>query len=244
MQFDDLQRDWTRLGAEDPLWAVLVTPGGKGAGWDPEAFLATGRAEVAQALGQLRHLGGTPGRERALDFGCGVGRLSGALAEHVDEVVAVDISPTMLERAAALDRSDGRIRFVLNERPDLAVQPDASVDLVYSSLVLQHMPRPLAAGYLREFARVLRPGGAAVVQVVSRPDWSAKGIVTRIAPGPVLRWAQRRLLGYPAPMLMAAMPPRAVRAALDGTGLRVLGTARDDSYGSHWVCTRWFLSKD
>lgn len=243
MELGDLQRDWTRLGAEDPLWAVYVAPGTRGGRWDVEEFLASGREEVTASLDRLAALGAAPGTGTALDFGCGVGRLSNALAAHVEHVVGVDISPSMLEHARLLDRSDGRCRFVLNEREDLALLDDASVDLVYSSLALQHMPRLMAVGYLREFARVLRPGGAAVLQVVSRPTRSLKGGIARWTPRPVMGWAQQRLLGYPAPMLMEALPARVMTAALEGTGLRVLDAVDDDSYGSHWVCTRWFLAR-
>ena len=123
MSLDQLQDDWTRLGKEDPLWAVYVAPGTKGGKWDVDAFFALGRDEVDGVFAEFQRLGLTPGRHRALDFGCGVGRLSQALAEHVDEVVGVDISPTMLEKARELDRSGGRCRFVLNEATDLAVVP-------------------------------------------------------------------------------------------------------------------------
>ena len=73
----------------------------------------------------------------------------------------------MLAEARRLDRSGGRCRFVLNTEPDLAFLADGSVDLVYSSLVLQHLPPGYARRYLAEFARVLAPGGAAVFQVVT-----------------------------------------------------------------------------
>jgi SAM-dependent methyltransferase len=242
VSLDQLQDDWTRLGKEDPLWAVYVAPGTKGGKWDVDAFFALGREEVDGVFAEFRRLGLTPGRRRALDFGCGVGRLSQALAEHVDEVVGVDISPPMLEKARELDRSGGRCRFVLNEATDLAVVPSGSVDVVYSSLVLQHMPPELARGYLREFARILAPGGVAAFQVASRPTMSLKGLVFRLAPWPLLRWAQQRLLGYPAPMRMSRMTSADVRGELEGTGARLVAAVDDDSYGGHWHYTRYFVA--
>ena len=88
-----------------------------------------------------------------------------------------------------------------------------------SSLVLQHLPAELAAGYLGEMVRVCRPGGAVVVQVASRTDWSPKGILFRFAPRPLLRFAQQRLLRYPAPMDMNALSLRR-RAGLRHGGRR------------------------
>lgn len=242
MSLDQLQDDWTRLGKEDPLWAVYVAPGTRGGKWDVDEFFGLGRREVGGALAELDRLGLAPGRHRAVDFGCGVGRLSQALAEHVDEVIGLDIAPSMLEKARELDRSGGRVRFVLNERPDLSVIESGSVDIVYSSLVLQHMPPEFARGYLREFVRVLAPGGVAIFQVASRPTMSLKGLAFRLLPWPLLRWAQQTLLRYPAPMRMSQMSPSDVRTAVAGTPARLAASIDDDSYGGHWHYTRYYVT--
>jgi SAM-dependent methyltransferase len=239
--FDEVRRDWTQLGKEDPLWAVYVAPGTRGQRWDVDEFFATGRREVERSLAHLAPLGLTPGRARALDFGAGVGRLSAALADHFDHVLGVDVSPTMLDEARRLDRSAGRVEFVLNDATDLSFVADGSVDLVYSSLVLQHLPADLARGYLREFLRVLRPDGVAVVQVLSRPVMSLKGLLFRYAPFPLVAWGQTHLLGYPAPMRMTPMSPKKMAAALEGTGTRVVDAVRDVSYGGHWESLRYYL---
>lgn len=242
VSLDQLQDDWTRLGKEDPLWAVYVAPGTKGGKWDVDAFFELGRREVDSVMAELEKLGLHPGSTRALDFGCGVGRLSQALAHHVDEVIGVDIAPSMLEKARELDRSGGRVRFVLNEAADLSIVESGTVDIVYSSLVLQHMEPKFAHSYLREFARVLAPGGVAVFQVASRPTLSLKGLVFRLAPWPLLRWAQRKILRYPAPMRMSAMTTDDVRSAISGTGARLVAAIDDDSYGGHWHYTRYFVA--
>lgn len=242
MTLGELRDDWTRLGAEDPLWAVYVAPGTRGGRWDVDEFFALGTEEVTRALDELGRLGLSPGKTLAVDFGCGVGRLSAALARHFTDVVGVDIAPTMLEEARRLDRSQGRCRFVLNESADLAFLADGSVDLVYSSLVLQHMPPRLAVRYLREFARVLADDGVAVFQVASRPTLSFKGIIFRFAPWPLVRWAQRRLLGYPAPMRMTGLGRGVIDRAFAKTGARVAACVRDDSYGGHWHYDRYYVT--
>ena len=242
VSLDQLQADWTRLGAEDPLWAVYVAPGTRGGNWDVEAFFELGRTEVGAALDELGPLGLAPGRHHALDFGCGVGRLSQALAEYVDQVTGVDIAPSMLAKARELDRSDGRCEFLLNQASDLSLIGSGSIDIVYSSLVLQHIPKNLQRGYLREFVRVLAPGGVAIFQVASRPTRSFKGLVFRYAPWPLLRWAQRRLLKYPAPMRMSALSADDVRSSIAGTPARLAAAIDDDSYGGHWHYTRYYLT--
>ncbi|WP_158603547.1 class I SAM-dependent methyltransferase [Micromonospora radicis] len=243
MDLHEVRRDWTRLGAEDPLWAVLVQPGKRGGGWDVEEFLATGRADVEQTVAWLDQLGQPTRWQRALDFGCGVGRLSQALAAYADEVTGVDIAPSMLAAARELDRSSGNIRFTLNDAADLRQFPDGHFDLVYSALVLQHLPRPAVDGYLAEFLRVLRPGGVAVVGLPTRPAPTARGFIWRVAPYRLISWAQCRLLGYPAPMRMTPVPHADMVRLLAEHGGEIVGQRPDLPYTADWHCTRYVLRR-
>jgi SAM-dependent methyltransferase len=241
-QLDRLARHWRRLGDRDPLWAVYVAPDTKDGQWQVAAFLQTGRDEVSRVLDGLPRA--PAGQQTALDFGCGVGRLSQALAERFERVIGVDVSAPMLERAAELARDSpvrDRLEFLLNERDDLAVVGSGTVDLVYSSLVLQHLPRSLAAGYLREFVRVLRPGGLAVVQVATAPTRSVKGWAFRLLPVPLIGLLQRVVLRYPAPMRMQAMSPRWFGAVVRAAGGRIVSATEDASYGGHWIYTRYVI---
>lgn len=241
MSFDEVRRDWTRLGEDDPLWAVYVEEDKRGGRWDPDQFLATGRADVAVALGRLARLGLPTRWARVLDFGCGAGRLSQALAEHADEVVGVDVAPPMLDMACALDRSEGRCRFVLNESRDLGQFTDDQFDAVYSELVLQHLPAPVIDGYLTEFMRVLRPGGVAMLQCTNRPLWTIKGMIWRLAPGWLVHWGQRRFLRYPAPMRMTRYPTDRLAAVVAAAGGAVLDAEVTDDRANHWRSTRYVL---
>lgn len=241
MSLEEIRRDWTRLGAAEPLWAVCVNPAKRGGGWDDSEFLASGAAEVDAALDRLTGLGwSAPAGGRALDFGCGAGRLTQALARHFAEVVGVDIAEPMLAEARRLNRADERVSFQLNDSPDLAGLPAASFDLLYTDLVLQHMPKALARGYLAEFTRVVRPGGAMVVGVPARERPTFKGLVFRYAPYAAIRWAQRCLLGYPAPMRMHTLPPAELKEILAPRGGRVLAS---DEYwaGDHWQHLRHYI---
>ncbi|MYR33875.1 methyltransferase domain-containing protein [Nocardiopsis alba] len=235
---EQVRRDWTRLGSTEPLWAVCVDPDKRDGGWDDEEFLASGRADIDPAIARLDELGLAPERGRVLDFGCGAGRLSNALAAHFDRVVGVDISAPMLDEARRLDRSQGRIDFRLNERPDLSAFEDDSFDLVYTDLVLQHLPTDLAEGYLREFARVVRPGGAMVLGVPESERRTFKGMVFRYVPWPLVALAQRVILRYPAPMRMHTL--RTGRLAELLPDARIVAS---DEYwgGDHWRHLRHYV---
>jgi SAM-dependent methyltransferase len=242
MSLDAVAAAWTALGEADPLWAVLVSPEHRNGRWDVRRFLETGRTETAAVLQQLAELGLPAARTDALDFGCGAGRLSQALAAHFDSVIGLDISEPMLVKARELDVA-GLVDFRRNDQPNLATFDDEAFDLVMSSLVLQHLPAELAGGYLTEMLRVCRPGGAVVVQVASRPNWSPKGILFRFAPRPLLRFAQHRLLHYPAPMDMNALSPADVHALARAAGARIVEQVAEPMYGGHWHYTRYYLTK-
>jgi SAM-dependent methyltransferase len=244
VSFEQVRADWTRLGAEDPLWAVLVEDGKRGGGWDVDEFLALGRVDVDRARRTLADLGLPTRWNRVLDFGCGAGRLSQALAEHADQVVGLDVSPPMLETARRLDRTDGRCAFVLSEDADLRAFPDGSFDLVFTERVLQHLPREVLERYLAEFLRVLRPGGVAYLHVPTRPLWTFRGLIWRVAPGPLVRWAQRTLLGYPAPMRMTGVPEDRLAALVTASGGTVLASTDVHEPETHWHARRYVVAKD
>jgi ubiquinone/menaquinone biosynthesis C-methylase UbiE len=91
-----------------------------------------------------------------LDVGCGTGRYSEALAAHFDaHVIAVDPSEKMLAEARKKATARARYERACGESLPL---PDASVDMVFMSMVFHHFDSPVQA--VRECRRVLRRGGA------------------------------------------------------------------------------------
>ncbi|PSK92953.1 methyltransferase family protein [Murinocardiopsis flavida] len=242
MSLAEVRDDWTRLGTDDPLWAILSHADKRGGQWDEREFLETGRTEIDAAVAWLDRLGVRPATERALDFGCGAGRLSIALTDHFAEVVGIDIAEPMLVHARRLDCA-GQVRYLHNTRPDLACLQTGTIDFCYSNLVLQHMPPELAAGYLREFLRVLRPGGAVVVGIPDLYRRSAVGLLSRFTPRPLARLVQRHVLGYPAPMRMHTMPGDAVRALAAANGARVVAAEEFDN-DPHWRHMRYVIVKN
>ena len=123
---------------------------------------ARGAVELADLFGRL---GADPRGGVCVEVGCGPARMTGALAERFDRVVAVDVSPAMLARARRAVRAPNvEFRLVAGERLDAVAGGEAQVLVCY--LVLQHLPsRDAVVRYLADFARVLAPGGEAFVQL-------------------------------------------------------------------------------
>ncbi len=166
-EVQDVHRYWESQARQDPLWAILSDPTRKGRQWDLPSFFATGQREISTLFYQLNDLAIAVDRRLALDFGCGVGRLTQALAGNFDSVVGVDISETMIRLAGRLNHHRNTVRYVLNPSGDLAIFPDAEFSFIYTNIVLQHIPPAAALKYLGEMWRILAPGGLLVFQLPS-----------------------------------------------------------------------------
>ena len=168
----DLRRvmeTWEVLGKEDPLWAVFSDPKKRGGRWDLQEFMETGEPAVAHYYGLITTHARVSGMfSHVLDFGCGVGRLTFAWAKRANRVTGVDISSGMLGVAKSNLAGRQHVNFVLNQSDDLRSFKEAEFDLVFSFVCLQHMPWPIAAGYIAEFSRICAPGGIVAFQLPSR----------------------------------------------------------------------------
>lgn len=165
-----VRENWEGLAQTDPLWAILSDPAKRGGGWDIDEFFASGVDDVERVLDRVATLGlavdfgGT-----ALDFGCGTGRLTQALATRFSSAIGVDISQTMVELARRYNRFPETCHYIANDRTDLSVIPDRSIDFIYTVLVLQHMHPRFARAYIAEFIRILKEGGVLVFELPTRP---------------------------------------------------------------------------
>ena len=130
--------------------------------WCPEQFLASGEESVRQLIlddmGSIGH-GIPPTEMRALEIGCGAGRMTRALAKVFGEVHGVDISSGMIERARELLADCSNVHLYQNNGMDLSELGDSEFDFAFSFIVFQHIPsRAIIESYIREAYRVLRPG--------------------------------------------------------------------------------------
>jgi len=234
-----LQRHWDEFGRRDPYWAILTDPSKKGNKWDLDEFFRTGELEVDDVLAWVESLGVTTRRGRALDFGCGAGRISQALGRHFEHVIGVDIAPSMIALANQHNRHGERCRYVLNEHADLRQFQDSSVDFIYSRLVLQHLRPTVIKAYVAEFARLLDVGGGAVFNVPASPLDApvAAGSLKALAPMPLVRLYRRlhRTLDdrwrFPN-MEVNGVPPAELVPLLTRSGATVVSVRPDQTHGN------------
>lgn len=156
---------WNRLARKNPYWAILTSLPDIDAPPDLDSFFRSGLMAVDREIEYLDKYNLCPHRKRAVDFGCGLGRLTRGLAEHFDSVIGVDISEEMIRLAKAHNAHPERVDFVHNIAPDLAVFPDEYFNFIYSDITLQHIHPEVAKCYIVEFIRILKPRGVASFQV-------------------------------------------------------------------------------
>jgi ubiquinone/menaquinone biosynthesis C-methylase UbiE len=234
---DRHRKQWEALGATDPYWAVLTHADKKGGRWDKAAFFETGVQEIKSLEETLARLGTNHARTVALDYGCGVGRLSRALAAGYGRVIGVDISESMLVEARAANAAVPNIDFVRGNGRDLrGLVEDRSVDLVYSNIVLQHSPAVNQRSLIREFCRVVAPGGVIVFQTPSHANTrTVKGVVHRVLGNRLLNIPRRIVYGKAGVMELHTLDKDEVVRILGACGMTVLATERYDSAGPAFV---------
>jgi trans-aconitate methyltransferase len=244
MKLDKYQKQWNRLGTVDPLWAVISHPSKKGGGWDEASFFATGDVEIDQQLRELNAVANTTHLRRALDFGCGVGRLTRALALRFRHVIGIDISASMIARAGEMNRAIANIEFILNTEPHLGILADSSVDLVYSNITLQHITSQLQQTYVKEFCRVLSPGGLMIFQLPSHHDLkSIRGIIHAVCGNPIMNVARRLLYGKDRVMEMHTLPRVEVEALLQKHDVNLLKVKPDNAAGPGFISYRYYAQR-
>jgi SAM-dependent methyltransferase len=231
MDLAALQRNWDTFGRLDPLWAILTDPRHKGNRWDPERFFQTGREEMDAFVARARRLGAPQRWRRALDFGCGVGRLTQALAAHVESATGVDIAPSMIELARQYNVHGDRCRYLVNDSADLSGFEDGWFDIIYTGRVLQHIESRYIENYIREMVRVLAPGGLLSFDIPSEHGLFAPDGAPKALPRSVYK-AAIEVLEAPAQLL----PGERAAVSLD---VRNIGDGAWEGMelnaGNHWL---------
>lgn len=160
-------QEWEKWGKSDPYFGVIAQPHLRSDRLDDSGragFFEAGAMEVAETLAELRSVAGVAsGSGRALDFGCGVGRLTIPLARHFREVVGVDVSAAMLREARANCERAGiaNARFCLST-PTLD-DVEGEFDFVHSFIVFQHIPPRIGYAMVETLLDRLRPGGCGML---------------------------------------------------------------------------------
>jgi ubiquinone/menaquinone biosynthesis C-methylase UbiE len=150
--------------------------------YDVLAWLLTlGRERALRE--RLTELAGLRPGESVLDVGCGTGTLAIVAKHRVESsgaVVGIDASPEMIERAKRKAiKAGAEVRFQIAVVEALPF-PDASFDVVFSTLMLHHLPRPVREQCAREMRRVVKPDGRIVAVDFATPARERKGLFARI----------------------------------------------------------------
>jgi SAM-dependent methyltransferase len=126
-------------------------------------LLAAATAEVVARMREWRLLGPD---WSLLELGCGLGRLSLALAPEFASVTGLDVSGEMIAEAHRRAAGIANVRFARSSGRDLSDIPDSSFDVVLAADVFPYLVSSgaeLACVHIEEAARVLRPGGALLI---------------------------------------------------------------------------------
>jgi SAM-dependent methyltransferase len=136
---------------------------------DTDAFWRRGEDVVDRML-EIVDLSLSP-EDSVLDIGCGVGRLTRALAARTKRVYGLDVSSEMLRLAREHNADLPNVEWLHGDGQGLSGVDDSSVDGCFSHVVFQHIPDPdITLNYIREMGRVLRPAGWALFQVSTDPE--------------------------------------------------------------------------
>jgi len=185
----DSDRAWQRWGETEPYYGVLAADRFRHGSLAEhrEEFWHLGEVQIAdliQASGQ--HFGSiTFGR--ALDFGCGVGRLSLPLARRFEQVTALDIAPAMLAEARLNAAQAGLDNLHIARADDALGEAKGQFDFIVSYIVFQHIPVRRGMAILRALLGRVAPGGVAALDLcIDRRDTPAQAL---------RNWAQQHVPG-------------------------------------------------
>ena len=172
-----MRRDWDDRARKNALFYIDDSRHD----WNADSFFQSGENDYCTLVAPiLKQIGFDPADKIMLELGCGAGRMSRSFATRFKTVVAVDISPEMLKRGQQLLPDASNIVWQQGNGFDFANVANESIDLVFSYLVLQHLPtEQLVWKYVSEIIRVLRTGGVFLFQFNSlgKPTMNLRGRV-------------------------------------------------------------------
>lgn len=161
--------EWEKWGARDPYFGVLTNDVFRRRNLDERLrreFFESGSRHVEHVLRTVEaRLGARRPRGRALDFGCGVGRVTIPLSRLFDRVVGLDVAPSMLAEARRNCTDAQRENIELRLSDDSLEAAEGDFDLVHSTIVLQHVRIERGRTIFANLVRLVRHGGVGVLHV-------------------------------------------------------------------------------
>ncbi len=169
---------WEDFAAKDAYFAVSTFDKFRDSHLDADArheFFESGRQHVDELWNELENLFGSSLKpRRALDYGCGVGRVLTAMAEKCEAVVGVDISSGMLAETRKNCAELGVANFELLDAVEFWDADSQSYDLVHSYIVIQHIEPKIGYQLMRKIVERLAAGGVGMLHITHfdpTPHW-------------------------------------------------------------------------
>jgi ubiquinone/menaquinone biosynthesis C-methylase UbiE len=248
MSVQKLGKKWQKYGKIDPLWTILTYEGKENNKWDEDEFFRTGRDEISKIMEFVKKLDHPLEKAKALDFGCGVGRLTQALAEEFDEVIGVDIAPSMIELAEKYNKCGKKCKYFVNDKADLKMFDDDTFDFIYTNIVLQHIEPKFTKKYIQEFIRILKPNGLLIFQQPSgKADATTlkgkiKKVITRVVPVSVLDFLFKLKYGQ-LRMDVFGIPKKEIFKIIEANNAKLISCNINENTGSNWISISYAVSK-
>lgn len=229
----DTDADWAIWGEHDPYFGVLFEERYKRENLTPEAleeFFASGVRQIGEMAGQIRHVFGPFQTATALDFGCGVGRLTRAMASMCDHVIGLDVSPGMVAEARKI--APDNVEYLLS-------LSDQTFDWINSVIVFQHIPPERGYAILEDLLRRVNRSGVISLQFTLYKD--ARFLPTALGSLQSARWDGRSLEplritpAAPGAMMMYDYDLTRLTEILARHGFQTLLSQHTDHGGCHGV---------
>ncbi len=222
-----VDRAWESWGSQDPYFAVVTDPKFRLSLLTDEAkadFFETGELYLRGVLETLeKQFGPRLPLERALDFGCGVGRLVVPLSRVAATADGVDVAPSMLDEARknCLERGVANVRFFPSD--DELSQLQDRYDFIHSYIVFQHIPVARGEKLFMRLLDRLKPGGVCAVHFLyskSYGEHPAKRAIRRLPLARPLIALFRAAAGKPPQMQMNVYDLNRLLAIVQASGAR------------------------
>jgi SAM-dependent methyltransferase len=171
----DSDRDWEWFGETDPYYAVLTDEKFRASRITSQAledFFQSGEQYVEALARELTETFGIRfGPDRALDFGCGVGRILIPLSRRSGEVVGVDVSASMLAQARRHLAERAAANVALVKGDDRLARVSGTFDFIHSFIVFQHLPVRRGEALTRRLLELLREDGIGALHYTYHVEW-------------------------------------------------------------------------
>ncbi len=156
----DTDIEWEKWAQTQPFYSILVNPIFLKENWEENQhyFWNSGHHDIENLFTP------PPETKNALEFGCGVGRMTKVMAGLCEQVVGLDVSPTMLKKAEELAKDVPNVSYRLSD-DELSALNGELFDFIYSYIVFQHIPEDRGAAIFDNLISHCAPEGSIAIHV-------------------------------------------------------------------------------